>query len=157
MGRRKSVVKVEVGTVFTIEVCENRLAFGQVVTEGKPKLIAVFDFFTDITPPIEVLIEKKILFLTHVVDNAIAEGRWISIGNTKVTNFVLPNYKVETNDGCMVTDHSGRILRVATIEEERTLKFRDSVTPAVIESALKARIGILEWTKYYDRILYATK
>ena len=155
MAKRRKVNKVEMGAVFAIKLDEKRFVYGQVVTDGILKAYIIFDYCSEIHPPIDEIIERQIMFFTHVVDIALEEGTWILLGKTMIThNLKFPFYIVDTPKDYMVTEHDGTIIRRATKEEKERLLFQHSFTPAAIEDAIKAKYGLSEWLKYYDKLLY---
>ena len=53
-----------------------------------------------------------------------------------------------------MVDYKGKVLRKATIEDEQRLSTHKSVSPKVLDLAIKAKYGNGEWYPMMDILLY---
>lgn len=153
--RKKSEIAVTIGDVFAIPLGENKFGYGQVVGGGHPKAYIIYDVTAVTHPEINDIVSSKIVFFTHTVDVPIEEGDWILIGNTDVPYGILfPEYVVDTPNGYYVTDFKGNLIRHATENEKEILNTRKSISPAILEDAVKAQYGFEEWYPYLEKLKY---
>lgn len=93
--------------------------------------------------------------MIQTVNSRIEDGIWEVIGNAPIPSIKFPVYKVETEDGYMLVDHTGDIImenpRPLDIDEVKEL---ESWSPVSLEKAVKARFNTSEWDTYYENLIY---
>jgi ribosomal protein S17 len=153
--RKKSEIQVAIGDVFAIPLREDKFSYGQVVGGGNPKTFVIYDITSEIHPEVNDIVNRRIIILTHTVDVAIEDGDWILIGKSEVPNgIVFPQYLVDTPEGYYITNFEGQLLRPATEHEKENLSTRKSISPSILEDAVKAQYGIEESYPYLDNLKY---
>lgn len=153
--RKKTDIKVKVGDVFVIPLTENKFSYGQVIGVEDLKTYIIFDTTAESHPEIYDIVSKKIIFFAHTVDVSIEDGDWIIIGNSEIPEgIVFPEYVVDTSNGYYVTNFEGVLLRPATDIEKETLSTHKSISPSILEDAVKAYYGFEEWYPYLDKLKY---
>jgi hypothetical protein len=87
--------------------------------------------------------------------DALFFGRdWKVVGNVaRRADFIFPEYKVGMSGETWVTDIDGKLLRLATWEEAKTLSFKSSDSPISFEKAFKAYHGQLPWEPWFTELL----
>lgn len=155
MKKKKNSIIASVGDIFAIPIGENKHGYGQIVGEGYTKTYVIYDIVSEAHPELNKITSSKIIFLTHTVDVPIEDGDWILLGNAEIpTNINFPKYKVDTPDGYYVTDYRGELISPASEEEISNLGTRKSISPSILEDAVKAKYGFGEWYKYLDNLIY---
>lgn len=150
-----SKLKAKVGDVFAIPINDTMYAYGQIVGCGKPKCYVIYDIHGTQHPPISQIVKSPIVFLTHIVDIRIEDGVWMVLGNAPTpTHIIFPEYKVDTPNGYMITNYSGKILRHAKQEEVEKLNTRKSHSPVSLEKSVKDKFGDGEPYPYIKELLY---
>lgn len=151
------------GDVFNIELKERLFAFGQIVAKKRTAATSVasvtfitFEYVSDIpAPDVNMIVQKPIVFFLHAIDIEVTDGKWKVIGNKPPPPTIrFPEYKVDTVRGFKVMSHKGEILRDATEEERRTLGRLKYYDPRMLEKALKAKAGLMEWLPWMDELVY---
>ncbi|MFC5528060.1 Imm26 family immunity protein [Cohnella yongneupensis] len=154
--RRQPKKPVSIGDVFAIPLSANQYAYGQVVGEGNPKTYVIYDITANQHPSLHEVTSKKIIFFTHTVDVPIEDGDWILLGNVMIPdNIRFPEYIVDTLKGYYVTSYMGDVLRPANDYERANLGTRKSVSPSILEDAVKAQYGYETWYTYLDKLKYS--
>lgn len=153
-GKKK--VKVSIGDVFAIKLEQDNYSYGQVVTEGSiSDCMVIFDVVCKEHPPISEITSKPIIFLVQTVNSRIEDGIWEVIGNAPTPSINFPVYKVETEDGHMLVDHSGDVINENPSPSEIEVVMElESWSPVTLEKAVKARFITGEWISYYDDLIY---
>jgi len=138
-------VRTKVGDVFQIPVNDHSVAYGQIVSKMKPNppLMAVFE---KLYPPgqsidIETIVRDEIVFLVNSFDSKITSGEWPLIGNRPPDErMVLPNFKTSIGSpgNFYVMSYDATRRRPATAEEARWLPLRSSVSPSLLQQAIRA-------------------
>jgi hypothetical protein len=155
VNKKKTKIKVSVGDVFAIPLDGTKYSFGQVVCEGHPKAYVIYNVISDVHPDLKEIISNDIIYFTYTVDVAIEDGNWLLLGNIDVPHRIeFPNYIVDTNEGFFVTDHKGNLIRPANENEVKELDTQKSVSPSILEDAVKANYGFGEWYPYLDKLKY---
>lgn len=154
LRRQTMAHKAKIGDVFRVSLGNEQFAFGQIVANSKPKCYIVFNYKSSNLPDIKEIVNSKILMLTYTVDTFIEDGDWEVIGNIKPPAIKFPEYVVETEKGTRVVDYNGKVIRKATIEDEQKLSTHKSVSPKVLDLAIKAKFGIGEWYPMMEILLY---
>jgi hypothetical protein len=153
--KKKIPVIVSLGDVFAIPIGNSKFGYGQVVGEGNPKTYVIYDVLADSHPELTKIITMEILFFAHTVDVLIEDGEWLLLGNQEVPSKIkFPDYVVDTPKGYYVTDFKGDLLRPANDSEVEKLQTRKSISPSIVEDAVKARYGFEEWYPYLDKLKY---
>ncbi|WP_042162462.1 Imm26 family immunity protein [Paenibacillus gorillae] len=153
-GKKK--VKVRIGDVFAIKIEQDKYSYGQVIAEGRiSDCMVIFDVVSKEHLPVIDITSKPIVFLIQTVNSRIEDGIWEVIGNAPLPHINFPVYKVETEDGYMLVDHSGDIInenpRDSEIEGVIEL---ESWSPVSLEKVVTARFITGEWDSYYDDLIY---
>lgn len=153
---RKKEIKGSLGDIFTIPVNEELMAIGQVVFKGATSdVFIIFDYIYKEDELINTVQNQPILFMLNTVDTKLEDGEWQIIGKEKPPkNLTLRNYIAETLDGYVVLDAGGQIIRDATDSDVKSLYNLRSISPAIVEDAVRAKFGGGEWYPYLDNLLY---
>lgn len=145
------------GDVFKIHLDEGHIGYGQVVSEPKADLplYALFDICSQAELSLEEIVSKDIIVLAHSMDVKITSGQWKVVGNREVSNGMpIPLFRVEhAQQGWLLMDHEGNILRRAKPEELEDAKRKRAFSPAALEYALKAYCGLVEYRAFCDELL----
>lgn len=148
-------IRAKIGDVFAVPIDEKTYGYGQIVAGGKPKCYVMYNIRSEEHPDINIITSSRIIFLAHTIDIRIEDGVWEVLGNYPVKqNIVLPEYKVDTPKGIMVTDYEGKLLRIATKEEEERLYTSKSHSPVAIEKSIKTWFGVGDPYPYIDELFY---
>ena len=148
-------MRIKIGDVFAIPLGNGEFAFGQIVANTKPECYVIYDYKSNDIPDLSLLISQKIIFLTYTVDLFIKNGNWRVLGNINPpSNIIFPEYLIDTLNGYMVMDYTGKKLRFATDKEKTMLSTHKSVSPHLLETAVKARFGTGESHPYEETLLY---
>jgi hypothetical protein len=147
-----------VGDVFKFKIDEDRHGYGQIVAAPPHdlKYFAIFDLATGEEMDLGMIVSSKILILAQSMDVKLDIGDWQIIGNAPVTrqNLVFPEYKVHyIPNGWMVESYDGKILRPATKDDVLKLKMKKSFSPAALEYAIKAHLGLVEYKEFCDELM----
>ena len=155
MSKKRNKMKAEIGDVFAISLDKFSYGYGQVVGEGNPRTYIIFDLISNNHPEINNILSSPIAFIANTVDVPIEDGDWIVIGNMQIPKELhLPFYKMNTQEGYYLTSSSGEMIRLATPEEIEMLENRKSISPSILEDAIKAKYGFGEWYQYLDNLIY---
>ncbi|WP_349408754.1 Imm26 family immunity protein [Pseudalkalibacillus sp. SCS-8] len=155
MARRKKF-KVSIGDIFTIPFNQELKAIGQVVLQGATSdVFIIFDCIYKENEMLNKIQNQPILFMFNTIDTRLEDGEWQIIGNDRPPkNLALKNYISETLDGYVVLDAGGQIIRGATENDVKSLSNLSSISPEIVEDAVKAKFGNGEWYPYLDKLLY---
>ena len=155
MARRKKI-KVSIGDLFTIPVNKELMTIGQVVYKGTTSDVCIiYDCVYKQGESISDLTNSPILFIVNTVGTKLEDSEWKVVGNNKIPEaLILPIYIAETLDGFVVLDAGGKIIRLATENDVKCLSTLTSVSPVILEDAVKAKFGNEEWYPYLDNLLY---
>lgn len=146
---------VKIGDVFAVSLGNGRHVYGQIVANSQPKCYVIFDYESETQPDLKTLVNSKIVILTYTVDVFIEDGDWKVIGNIEPSSRInFPEYIIETSNGPKVMDYMGKILRCATPTDIKNLGTQKSVSPKVLELAIKAKFGTGEWYPTLNTLLY---
>jgi len=144
-----------IGDIFAVSLENGKNVYGQIVANCKPKCYVIFDYESETHPDLMTLINSKIVILTYTVDVFIEDGIWKVIGNLKPpSNIKFPEYIIETSTGPKVMDYTGKMLREPTSSDLKSLGSKKSVSPKVLDLAIKAKFGTGEWYPTLDMLLY---
>ena len=156
-GVIKMGIEAKVGDVFLIPLDESSCAGGQVISiRGENELyLAVFGqrLSKDETDP-ELATSGAPRLLGLSFDAKLWHGHWPIIGNLteKVGAYPQPNYKVRSAGVLSFQSRDAAVTRPITDEEAKILEDRTVCDAAVIEDAIKATFGIVEWSEHYDNL-----
>ena len=156
MARRKKI-KVSLGDLFTIPVNNELMTIGQVVYKGSTSdVYTIYDYVYKQGESINDVTNSSILFIVNTVDTKLEDSEWKVVGNKKIPEaLILPTYIAETLYGFVVLDAGGKIIRHATENDVKCLSTLRSVSPVILEDAVKAKFGNEEWYPYLDNLLYS--
>jgi hypothetical protein len=116
--------------------------------------VLIFDQLFDRSspPPLVQLGHAPVAFLALVLDAKLLNGDWPITGRVPVaSDLQLPAYKEEVPTGVEVVDWTGRRRRAAKPGESEKLRYREVVSPAFLELAVKAKHGVGQWYDDFGR------
>lgn len=91
-------MKIHIGDILEINLPNKKKAYAQYIYKDKHNgdLIKVFNYFRSNNEKVEIeQLKKSSLIFPPVftsVKNAIEKHNWIVIGNTRIENFIFPNF-----------------------------------------------------------------
>ena len=139
------------GDVFVVPLGDGRAGVGQIVGRYR-KVYYYMAIFDQVVPDTQAdlsgllpLTAESIVLLALTLDGKLYARHWSVVGSAPVTDLVpFPAYKeaVGFPPKYEVVDYSGERRRRATPREEEDLPYRAVVAPALLEMALKARLGL---------------
>ncbi len=146
--------RLATGDVFIINIKDNIYSYGQII-DKKYDLYAIYDIFSSEEEDLQEVIKRPIMFLVNCFDIKFKSGEWIILGNREVSkDIVIPQFKIETLEGFEIINYKDETIRKANKEEEKLLNYREDISPALLEGAIKARHGIEEWDEEFDSLIY---
>jgi hypothetical protein len=154
-------MKLNKGDIFTIELNDAEVGFGQIIAlpTKSTLIIALFDLKLPKAGnyDIEIVAASEVLFLGYSLDAKLYHKNWVIIGNLEPrSDILLPYCKLGTPPGAIyITDFKGKRLRECTVEEFNLLSYQTVIAPVRYENALKAFYRFREWIDDdYNKILY---
>jgi hypothetical protein len=145
--------KILEGDVFRFKARPDEWSYGHVLISRILQFVIVFEPIFDSDPNLDDLVEMPPLFSGWTADARFLSGDWEVVGNIPpVGDFVFPEYKVGQSGQTWVTDVHGKLLRLATADEERRLGFNGSHAPIAFEKATRAWHGDFPWESYFDEL-----
>jgi len=120
--------------------------------------MVVFDFVaSDAEVDLDVTdaLQAQPLFGGLTFDGLFRPGRWQLFGNSVVDGSkFLPAYKIgaSENGNCVIEDFKGERRRVATDVEEAIVPFRTTISPIILERAMKAHLGMEPWLDIFEGV-----
>jgi hypothetical protein len=153
-----AVRTIEPGEVFAVPVDDARQALGQVVGEYMSGAfhVVIFDgLFDRSSPPApDQVIDSPVSLVALSLDAKLLNGDWPVIGRESVDREPpLPLYKEEVPGGTEVVDWTGTRRRRAAIGEADQFGYREVVSPALLELAVKAKHGLADWHEAFDALM----
>lgn len=157
-----AIKRLKRGDVFTIPLGDGRFGLGQTVKvlPHDEIFVVVFDEVVDSEAPISDLaglVETAGLRLGAWTMSVLFEiDHWKLVGNVPVReDFPMPAYKVAIDrpGNFYVEDWAHIKRRPATAGEVARLPTRSSFSPAAVEGALKAQLGLDKWYEQFDKML----
>jgi hypothetical protein len=153
-------IKVKTGDVFLVPVDQTTSVGGFVISNSNGELyVAVFHERMETadaarTNP-KTIINGKPMMLALTLDAKLWNGDWKIIGNETGANteFPQPAFKMQHKGKIYLESRDMKLRRPASANEEQILNYRTVSSPAVVESAAKAKFGIGQWNKYFDPLL----
>jgi hypothetical protein len=146
--------RLAAGDVFKIKIKDNIYSYGQII-DKKHDLYVIYDIFSGEEEDLQEVIKRPIMFIVGCFDSKLKRGDWTILGNCEVSkDIVIPQFKTETLEGFEIINYKGEIIRKANKEEEKLLNYREDISPALLEDAIKARYGIEEWDEEFDSLIY---
>jgi hypothetical protein len=106
-----------------------------------------------------MIVSSEILILAQSMDVKLNRGDWRVIGNAPavVSQPELPKSKMHTPNGWMVVSYDGIFLWPATQDDLLKLKTKKTYSPAALEYALKAHLGLVEYKEFCDELIMKEK
>ncbi|TWI83949.1 immunity protein 26 of polymorphic toxin system [Lacibacter cauensis] len=153
-------IKLKEGDIFSIELDDKHVGFGQILIKKGTLFIIVFaeSYDKNHIPELKEIIKPIPLLMGETMDALLYDGDdWKIVGSSieNLNQYPLPYYKVGLpTEIIYVVNHLGERLRPATSEEIKTLNYQASYAPIRFENALKAYHKLIPWDKSYDAILY---
>lgn len=151
----------KVGDIFRFKIDQDRHGYGQVITESQitPKCFIIFDIATSAEMDLQAIAKTKWLIKAHTVDAKLDNGDWEIIGNEPVQDHKTSSqeYIVSTISGSVVESYNGKIHRPATSKDLSQLRTRKSYSPAALEYAIKAHLGLVEWKDFCNELMVNNK
>lgn len=153
---KKKKVKVNTGDVFTIKLDHNLYSYGQVVGEGTfCDCIVIYDWISREHPPVNTIVSNSVILLIHTVTSRLEDGLWEIIGNGKIPELNLPNYKVETEEGYMLANYKGEIIDDSPDQDQvEYFKELESWSPVSLENAVRTKFITGEWDETTTTTLF---
>lgn len=150
MMRRRKILE---GDIFRFKALSVGWSYGHVLISDILQFVIVFEPVFDKQPNLHGLIEMPPLFSEWTADARFRSGDWEVVGNIPpVGDFAFPEYKVGMSGQTWVTDVHGKLLRLATADEEGRLGFGGSHAPIAFEKAVRAWHGDLPWEPRFDEL-----
>jgi hypothetical protein len=152
------LVKFSKGDLLLIPASEGKWAVGQVILKMRRNiLLAVFPEFIDSppgSPGANVTAHGKPELLVETMDLRIRDGSWKVFGNRPIsTGIDIPKYKVPVGGGdFFIQDINGNLERPATPDEATRLRGQKSFSPALVENAVRALLGLEAWNLAFDEM-----
>lgn len=146
-------IQAKVGDVFLIPLDGQSWACGQLVSAWNDELyVAIFGEKVEAQVEPRSVISQEPIFLTLTLDAKLSNGDWPIIGNVQenLARFPQPAFKVRQSGLVYVESRDRTISRPAAPKEVEILKYRTVSSPAVIQKAVQAYVGIGEWSSNYD-------
>ena len=142
--------EAKTGDVFLIPVSDSLVGIGQVVDmlHSELYLVVYEETWDSANPPIAGDVARcHPLFSSLSLDAKLWNGDWRIIGNTteNLKKIAKPMYKVRMSGRMYVESYRGEGRRLATTDEAERLQNRTTVSAAVLEKALRAKLGFAEW------------
>lgn len=147
------------GDVFSIKIDSTKYSFGQVIYADIEGLVIIYDIIVDKFPLISEIIRAPVIFMAYTTFVFVETGRWEIIGKDEIpTGILYPDYKAEAYVNgtlkTMVYGYNHILLREADESDKNRLRTHKSITPIIIENAIKAKYGLVPWEDYYEDLLY---
>lgn len=156
-------VKLQEGDIFSIEIDNDHLGYGQIVAvpDKNKFMIIVFKNKRNKNEKnsLQDIINDEILLLGYTLDAKFYHKNWIIVGNekTNLTTIRYPKYKLGSIEPFTLLDHNGREIKKIGKAEAEDLAYLAVIAPVRYENALKAFHEIGEWSENYNKILYKVK
>ncbi|MCC3271715.1 immunity 26/phosphotriesterase HocA family protein [Arthrobacter zhangbolii] len=151
--------KLKDGDVFKVPLGDGRAAVGQVIsTYFSAHYVVIFDFVAqedDIELNVTSALQSRPAFGGLTFDALFRPGRWQVLGNSVVDGRkFLPAYKTGASEigNCVIEDFKGTRRRPATEVEEAIVPFRTTISPIILERAMKAHVGMEPWLDAFDEV-----
>jgi len=150
--------RLAVGDVFLIPLEGTVATVGQIVsTYLSAYFLATFDEITETDSPlVDRPLASPVVFIALALDAKLALGHWPIVARRPVADDIpLPAFKesVGSSERIRVVDHSGTRHRPATPKEAGILRNRTIIAPAVLERAVRARLGLEPWLDAFDELI----
>jgi len=152
--------KLTVGDVLLVPTGDGRAGVGQVVaTYGKDAyFFAIFDRVLSLEEAPDQAakaVTRPLLLLACSFDAKLHAGHWTIVAHSPVDPTIpLLAYKevVGWPPKVDVVDHSGTQRRSATQAEADSLPNRKIISPAILEKAFRASVGLEPWLPAFDEL-----
>jgi hypothetical protein len=161
-ARRKRIPAPEPGDVFALPLGDGRVQLGQVVARPRssPYVVLVDLVVSEAEAAAHAARVPGAVpvFAAEVIPIRFEDGDWPVVGRTPVDpDRFIPASKVTIPDGdgrraWIVEDLAGERRRWATPEDVKRLPYRTSHSPAALERAARALVGLDEWHDGFDRL-----
>lgn len=154
--RKMMKVKLAIGDVFNFENSQGEYGHGQIIYSDIIQYIVIFERkLKKIASLTEAVISQPLL-AGWTSDARFYVRKWKVIGNhPSIPSIKLPEYKIEIDRKIWVTDVHGKLLRLASTEEEQSLGFQKSYSPITFEKAFWAYHGGLPWEHRFEELRVA--
>jgi len=135
--------KLAIGSLFEIPAPDGRSGYGQILVPGKLLYVVIFERLYRGGPPPCNELTRAALLIGWTMDALIYHGRWKIVGTCPIpSGLPFPNYKLNIGSDIVITDYTGKVLRVARDDEANSLNFRSVVSPIVFQDSLLAHHGM---------------
>lgn len=149
-------INAQLGDVFMIRVSDDKVCYGQIVSDGLFKRCAIFDYSGSETVEIERIIRKKIALIAYVTDQCFRNGKWLIVSNYRLYHRIkAPLFIVGASDSVQVRDEKGSVVRVASSRDKRIYSYFRTPNPMFFETTIRAYFGLGKWSdEHMDSMLY---
>jgi len=154
----------QTGDVFTINLNDDEIGFGQVVAipSRSNLIVCIFDKKNQKTCQnidLQDVCSSPIILMGYTLDAKFYHKHWQIIGNylENLKTIVLPYNRMGTPpDDIYITNYQGKRIRQASINEFEKLNYQTVIAPVRYENALKAYYGYMPWIEEdYNKLLYS--
>lgn len=146
-------IQVKVGDVFLVLLVGIGWAIGQLISDYKGDLyVAIFGQRVKRPMWIRIVLLLQSEFFGAKADAKLFHGDWPIMGNVQknLTSFPQPAFKVLQSGVTYIESRDQMFSRPASASEVNLLIYRSISSPAVIENAVRAHLGIGDWSPHYD-------
>lgn len=149
--------KLRIGDLFTMPLDEERIVVGQIVaTFLSSYYFAIFEptFQRGDDIDLDTVPLTRVAFLASSFDAKLRSADWVLIGNRSVAEEIpLPAYQFGTPGRTVIEDCSGTRRRPAQGDEAQCVPHRETVSPSVLEKALRAGHGLHPWNDAFASLI----
>lgn len=153
-------MKFRVGDIFTIQVSEDKIGFGQIIEIPNKDNFIIAVYKTIYTgkdwPSLQEIVEDEVLLLGYTLDAKLYHKHWKIIGNLSLPpgKVKLPFFRLGTAPDYKLVDYKGQVIKNIGLELFNCLNYQTVIAPVRYENALKAYHGLNEWRAEYDDLMY---
>lgn len=150
--------RIKKGDLFTMEISDDVVVVGQIIEKADRQIFIVvyknqFESVNEVK--LDTVDRNDIMVLGWTMPNFFKLKRWKVITNEKEpVEVLIPNYKVNMTDGVYVMNFKQEVIRKATSEEEKKLKYMTNASPALIVGSVKAVLGLQPMDDGYAKYTY---
>lgn len=146
------------GDIFRFDIDGDRHSYGQIVCvpNNDLKWFAIFDIATDKDLKLEEIVNSNILILAQSMDAKLENEDWKILGRHPVLKkrIKFPLFKVHSaSRGWLIQNHKGEFKKPVNEDEIGNAKKKKSFSPAALEYAIKAHLGLVEHKEFCDEII----
>ena len=147
-------LRIVVGTVLAIPICENRWALAQVLYLGKGPSFYLAVSTAACIDPAQAQWDQpaKFVLFSWTNDAEVYKGRWKNIGVHELPERMppVPEYKLSPSDDMSVWSFDDRYVRPFDEDRDGFLNYKTSRSPLMVENAAKAMSGVTRWLPHLE-------